>query len=89
MNHEAMRLTREVRQQLLDQNEGFERETRDKRKNFEEHRRYLITGGQLRIRSTGKTSWADSRFDNEEVADDEQTHRFLRKYLAELNTDGL
>lgn len=84
-----MRLTREVRQQLLDQNEGFELETSYEGKNFREYRRYRITGGELRIRSSGKTSWADSRFDNEDVATDEQTHRFLREHLAELNTDGL
>ncbi|MCF3134760.1 hypothetical protein [Streptomyces olivochromogenes] len=84
-----MRLTREVRQQLLAQNEGFELETSYEGRNFREYRRYRITGGELRIRSSGKTSWADSRFDNEDVATDEQTHRFLRKHLAELNTDGL
>ncbi|MGI5451421.1 hypothetical protein ACQEVM_37815 [Streptomyces sp. CA-243310] len=43
----------------------------------------------MRIHSSGKTSWADSRFDNEVVATDEQTRRFLREYLTELNTDGL
>lgn len=84
-----MRLTREVRRQLLEQNEGFERETSYEGKNFREYRRYRITGGELRIRSSGKTSWADSRFDNEDVATDEQTRRFLREHLAELNTDGL
>ncbi|MGW6021261.1 hypothetical protein [Streptomyces sp. NPDC055099] len=84
-----MRLTREVRQQLLAQNEGFELETSYEGKNFREYRRYRITGGELRIRSSGKTSWADSRFDNEDLATDEQTHRFLREHLAELNTDGL
>ncbi|MFE6481482.1 hypothetical protein ACFVGN_00850 [Streptomyces sp. NPDC057757] len=82
-------MTREVRQQLLDQNEGFELKTSSVKKNFREYRRYRITGGELRIRSSGKTSWADSRFDNEYVATDEQTHRFLREHLAELNTDGL
>ncbi|MEU6349690.1 hypothetical protein ABZ896_10225 [Streptomyces sp. NPDC047072] len=84
-----MRLTREVRQQLLEQNEGFEVKTCTREKNFVEYRQYLITGGELRIRSSGKTSWADSRFDNEAVATDEQTRRFLREHLAELNTDGV
>ncbi|MFM9450368.1 hypothetical protein [Streptomyces europaeiscabiei] len=84
-----MRLTREVRQQLLEQNEGFELNTSYPGKNFTECRRYRITGGELHIRSSGKTSWADSRFDREYVATDEQTHRFLREHLAELNTDGL
>lgn len=84
-----MRLTREVRQQLLDQNEGFELKTSYEGNNFREYRRYRITGGELLIRSSGKTSWADSRFDNEDIATDEQTRRFLREHLAELNTEGL
>ncbi|GGS74950.1 hypothetical protein [Streptomyces violaceus] len=78
-----------MRQQILGQNEGFELKTSYSGKNFTEYRWYRITGGELRIRSSGKTSWADSRFDREDVATDEQTHRFLREHLAELNTDGL
>ncbi len=85
-----MRLTAAVRQQLLDQNEGFEKKTRDEQKNFTEYRRYRITGGQLYIRVSGKTSWADSRYDDDErLATDEETHRFLYKYKGELNTAGL
>ncbi|MFI8288593.1 hypothetical protein ACIGBL_05550 [Streptomyces sp. NPDC085614] len=84
-----MRLTAEVRQKLLDQNEGFELQTSSTQKNHTEYRRYRITGGQLHIRESGKTSWADSRYDNEYVATDEQTHRFLYEYQGELNTDGL
>ncbi|MFI8962081.1 hypothetical protein ACIGO8_08190 [Streptomyces sp. NPDC053493] len=84
-----MRLTAAVRQQLLDQNEGFERRTSFEGKNFTEYRTYRITGGQLHYRSSGKTSGADSRFDNTYVATDEETHRFLYKYKAELNTHGL
>jgi hypothetical protein len=54
-------------------NEGFEATTHFDSKN----------------RETRKTSWADSRFDNEYVADDDQTRRFLREHLYELNTAGL
>ncbi|MGW6638248.1 hypothetical protein [Streptomyces cyaneofuscatus] len=81
-------MTSDVRQQLLDQNEGFELKTKTSMKNLSEHRHCRITGGELRIRSSGKTSWADSRFE-ESVASSEQTHRFLREHLLELNTDGL
>lgn len=84
-----MRLTKSVRQQLLDQNEGFKRNTHYSAKNLTEDRQYEISGGELRIRSRGKTSWADSRFDNEYVADDDQTRRFLSEHLHALNTDGL
>jgi hypothetical protein len=84
-----MRLTESVRRQLLAQNEGFEATTHFDSKNSAWTRRYRIEGGQLRFRETGKTSWADSRYDNEYVADDDQTGRFLREDLGELNTEGL
>ena len=84
-----MRLTESVRLQLLAQNEGFEAMTQYDGKNISNTRRYRIEDGQLRIRETGKTSWADSRYDNEYVADDDQTRRFLRNHLYELNTAGL
>lgn len=37
----------------------------------------------------GKTSWADSHFDYEEIADVEQTRRFLIKFYDDLNSDGI
>lgn len=79
------RLTATVRQQLLEQNDGFSRTTYYKGKNFREECIYTISDGELHIRRIGKTSWADSRFDDESTADDEQTHRFLRKYKDELD----
>lgn len=79
------RLTATVRQQLLDQNDGFSRKTYYEGNNFREECIYTISDGELHIRRIGKTSWADSRFDDETVADDEQTHRFLYKYKAELD----
>jgi hypothetical protein len=84
-----MRLTKKLRQQLLDQNQGFETSTHYSDKNFTEHRQYQIADGELHIRSTGKTSWADSRFSKEHVADEDQTRRFLRDNLGALDTNGL
>lgn len=84
-----MRLTKKVRQQILDQNDGFQARTSYSAKNFSETTDYTITNGTLHIRSRGKTSWADSRFDNETIADDEQTRQFISKNLYELNTDGI
>ncbi|GAA3816327.1 hypothetical protein [Cellulomonas soli] len=84
-----MRLTKQIRQQLLVQNEGFETVTRSREKNFTENRQYRIEGGQLHVRATGQTSWADSRFDDRFIADDAQTHRFLYENLGRLNTEGL
>lgn len=84
-----MRLTSEVRRKLLDQNEGFKTSTSYSGNNISEVRYYEIRGGQLHIRAKGKTSWADSRYDDESVADEAQTHRFLRENLFALNTTGL
>ncbi|MFF3466992.1 hypothetical protein [Streptomyces sp. NPDC002619] len=84
-----MRLTAAVIQQLLDQNEGFVKKTTNAQKNFTEYRTYTISGGQLHIRASGKTSWADSRYDRTDPATLEQTRYFLNKYLHLLNTDGL
>lgn len=84
-----VRLTKANREKLLKQNEGFSRRTYNKQRNFEETRIYTIIKGLLHIREIGKTSWADSRYDNERVATDEETHRFLYKFLSKLNKDGI
>lgn len=81
-------MTAKVRQQLLDLNEGFIARTFYEAKNFRESRTYRIVGGELLVRSSGKTSWADSRFDKEFIADPDTVRRFLRKHLDELNIDG-
>lgn len=84
-----IRLTKNVIQKLLDINEGFEKTTNFVDRNFKETNHYLIKGGKLLIRSTGKTSWADSNFDNNTIGDIEQTRRFLRKVVNVLKTDGI
>jgi hypothetical protein len=84
-----MRLTVDNVQQILNQNEGFTATTSYSAKNFSETREYRISGGALHIRARGKTSWADSKFDTDQVADIDQTRRFLREHLWELNLVGL
>ena len=83
------RLTMSVRKRIIEQNEGFRTRTYYQAKNFREERIYTISGGVLHIRSVGKTSWADSRFDTEWIASDEETHRFLYEYQYEMNLDGI
>lgn len=80
----GLRLTKAVRQQLLDDNDGFTTSTYYEGKNFREQREYSIEDGALHIRARGKTSWADGHFDDEWVADDKETHRFLYKHKDEL-----
>lgn len=84
-----MRLTNEMRQKLLDQNEGYTTSTSYNGRNASEGRRYEIRSGQLHVHAMGRTPWADSKYDDEFVADAEQTRRFLRENLYALNTDGL
>ncbi len=81
-----LRLTADVRQQLLEQNEGFTARTSYSSRNFSEDRTYVISGGELQVRARGKTSWSDSRYDDLDVADPEATHRFLRQHLDDLDT---
>ena len=59
------RLTKDVRQRLLESNEGFSTRTFYEGRNSREERIYTISGGQLHIRAIGKTSWADSRYEDE------------------------
>ena len=84
-----MRLTKVVIQQILDQNEGFTDRTSFQSKNSSYTNYYRISNGQLYIRSVGKTSWSDSRFDDEGVCDLDQTRRFIRNNLYVLNTGGI
>ena len=81
-----MRLTESVRRAMLHVHEGYKDTTNFKDKNFREQRDYEISDGELRYRSRGKTSWADSRWDDTFIADGTQTHRFLRERRAELDT---
>lgn len=84
-----MRLTKVVIQQILDQNEGFTDRTSFQSKNLSYTNYYRISNGQLYTRSVGKTSWSDSRFDDEGVCDLDQTRRFIRNNLYGLNSDGI
>ena len=83
------RLTKAVRQKLLDNNEGFSTRTYYEGRNSREERIYTISGGQLHIRAIGKTSWADSRYENEWVASEEEVHRFLYAHQGEMDTDDV
>ncbi len=83
------RLTKAVREQLIENNEGFTTRTYYEGRNSREERIYTVKDGELHIRAIGKTSWADSRYDDECVASDEETHRFLYQHQDEMNTDGI
>lgn len=84
-----MRFTKDVIQKLLDINEGFEKTKSFSDRNFRETNHYLIKGGKLLVRSVGKTSWADSSYEKNTIADIEQTRRFLKDVIDALKTDGI
>lgn len=83
------RLTKKVRQQILDQNNDRSIRTYYEGRNFREERVYMIRNGQLFVKEIGDTSWADSKYNQERLAGDDETHRFLYKYCDKLNLDGI
>lgn len=82
-----VRLTKNNREKILDLNDGFKTKTSYSGKNSREDRCYRIENGQLYIRASGKSSWSDSRYDDEWVADEKETHRFLYNNLGRLDTN--
>ena len=49
----------------------------------------MVKGGKLYIQESGKTSWADSRYNKEWIATDKETHRFLYDNQWRMNTGGI
>ena len=84
------RLTKKNRQRILDQNNNCTPiRTNSEGRNYREERIYTIRDGKLYVREVGDTSWADSKYDNERCASDEETHRFLYNHGWKLNLDGI
>ena len=73
------RFTKDNIAKTLKLNDGYETTTSYKGKNFRETNHYRIKDGKLFCRSTGKSSWADSHFDNSYECSIESTRRFLRE----------
>ena len=86
----VLRMSEDVRRQLLEQNDGFTTKTRyDDKKNFREDRTYTIRDSELHITSSSNGAWADSRRTFEWIADNAETHRYLRNNLESLNQDDV
>ena len=83
------RLTKANRQKILNQNEGFTVNTSYDSRNSSYKRQYTVKDGKLHIQESGKTSWADSGYDKEWIATDEETHRFLYDNQWRMNTNGI
>ncbi len=79
-----IRLTKDAIAKILELNEGFKCSRSYSGKNFSETNNYLIHAGKLFRNSVGKTSWADSRFNANEVCNVDETRRFLKTVLDRL-----
>ena len=84
---EPIRLTKNKRKEILLLNDGFKTQSYYNNRNSETTWKYKIKDGMLYVNKSGKTSWADSHYNYDYVADDEETRRFLRKNLWRLNTN--
>lgn len=73
-----MRYTKENIQKILDANDGYKKAKSYDSRNLKYTNYYEIKDGKLYCESVGKTSWADSRFDDHNVCDIDQTRRFLK-----------
>ena len=89
VGREKDEINTQYQEKILEQNEGFTTRKSYNLRNFKYQRIYTISCGQLKISEVGKTSWADSRYDDEWIADDKETHRFLYDNLGLLNLDGI
>lgn len=84
-----MRLTKSVRQKIIENNEGFTTKSHYKGKNFQEDRKYTILEGKLHIEARGKSSWADSHHSDSWIANEKETHDFLYRNKGVLDTNGI
>lgn len=82
-----MRFTKDTIPKVLAANEGFKKRKYFSSKNSTYENFYEIKEGKLTKRSVGKTSWADSHYDDTTVCDYETTQRFLRENRDDLNLD--
>ena len=80
-----VRFTKELVQKILDLNDNYTTERIFKSKNFRETTSYLIKQGKLFVRRSGKTSWADSRFDKMYELDLDDARKFIKSELLRFS----
>lgn len=79
------RLSKTVRQQLLDQNDGLSFQTHYESRNSRESRTYTVEDGKLLIRARGKGAFGGSQYDNTWTASPDEVHRALYKHQHEFD----
>ena len=81
--------TKKVIKKVLEDNEGFSKDTFYKGKNIKVTNHYEIKNGKMTRREYGKMSGGDGRFDDTRECDIDETRRVLNKFLYDLNLDGI
>lgn len=81
-----VRLTADKLKKVLEANEGVSVESYFSGNNVSQSRIYTIRDGNMYVKSSGKTSWSDSRYsDDEELCTPEQTRRILHKHPVKFH----
>lgn len=81
----SFRFTKNTIPEVLRLNEGFDEQYYYSGKNASYTNRYKISDGKVFWKQSGKTSWADSRYENEwEELDDDRVHSFLYNHKNDL-----
>lgn len=81
----AFRFTKKTIPAVLEKNDGLKFSTYYSGKNGSRTNSYRIENGKVFWKQSGKTSWADSRYENDwSELDENSVHRLLRNHKNEL-----
>lgn len=81
-----VRFTADVVKAFLEANQGLQIERYVKERNFQASYMYIFKDGSLFKKVTGRTSWADSRFDNITEMTYKEIQAFLRDEYLKIGT---
>ncbi len=81
------RLTEQVIDNILRENEGYTAHTHYDSRNFSCDYYYTIHDGDLYRRDVGDTSWSDSDFDVTNICDYATARRFIKNEGLDWNLD--
>ena len=79
-----MRLTKEVRQNILRENEGYKEKRLFKGKNYQQEDTYMIHNQRLLITTRARIIYSNKEIKKRRYADEIKTKKFIKKYLNRL-----
>lgn len=83
-----MKLTKDVRQNILKQNEGYKIEIKFDGKNYQQEDTYLIKNEKLIVITKARIINANKAIKRRRQANDDEVKKFIKKYLDQLKTEG-